>query len=269
LRKAATAAANIAFSQLPNHLEPDMSVLRKSLAAEFIGTFLLIFMGAGAATALGANHDPAVPFAHGFAILVAVAAFGDISGGHINPAVSVGLATAGEFPVERLIPYIIAQLAGAIAAGYSLLLIFGGPVADLGATLVNTQRIDYAGAFAIEGLGTFSLVSTVLHTAVRNNARWLAPLAIGMTVTMCILSFGVLTGGSVIPARTIGPAVATGIYSGLPVYLAAQIVGAGCAGVLYRWFRAAPERTPEAIVPPNRSPADIRPRSLPSSTSTH
>ncbi len=233
-----------------------MSALRKALAAEFIGTFLLIFMGAGAATALGANHDPAVAFAHGLAILVAVAAFGDISGGHINPAVSVGLATAGEFPVERLAPYIIAQLAGAIAAGYSLLLLFGGPVANLGATLVNTQRIDYLGAFAFEALGTFFLVSTVLHTAVRGNARWLAPLAIGMTVTMCILAFGVLTGGSVNPARSIGPAVATGIYVGLPVYLAAQIVGAACAGMLYRWFRAVPGRASEAMVLPNRSPAE-------------
>ena len=78
-----------------------MTALPKPLVAEFIGTFFLIFMGAGAATALGANHDPAVAFAHGFAILVAVAAFGDISGGHINPAVTIGLTAAGEFPLGR------------------------------------------------------------------------------------------------------------------------------------------------------------------------
>jgi glycerol uptake facilitator-like aquaporin len=71
---------------------------------------------------------------------------------------------------------------------------------------------------------------------VRRNASRLAPVAIGMTVTICILGFGVLTGGSVNPARTIGPAVATGIYDGILVYLAAQLVGAVCAGVLYRWF---------------------------------
>ncbi len=167
-----------------------MSALRKSLAAEFIGTPLLISIGAGAATALGATHDPAVALAHGLAIMVAVAAFGDISGGHINPAVSLGLAAAGEFPVGRLAPYIIAQLLGAIAAGLSLLLLFGGPVANLGATLVNTQRIDYGGAFTFEALGTFFLVNTVLHTALRGSARWLAPFAIGMTVTMCIRCAG-------------------------------------------------------------------------------
>ncbi|MFL5267917.1 MAG: MIP/aquaporin family protein [Stellaceae bacterium] len=211
-----------------------MTALPKSLAAEFIGTFLLIFMGAGAATALGANHDPAVAYAHGLAIMVAVAAFGDISGGHINPAVTLGLATAGEFPVGRVAAYLLAQLAGAIAAGYLLLRLFGGPVANLGATLVNTQRISYAGAFAFEALGTFFLVNTILHAAVRGSARWIAPLAIGMTVTMCILAFGVLTGGSVNPARTIGPAVAAGLYGEIPLYVAAQLVGAIGAGALYR-----------------------------------
>jgi MIP family channel proteins len=208
----------------------------RALTAEFIGTFSLIFIGAGAATALGANHDPAVALAHGFTIMVFVAAFGDISGCHINPAVTVGLAAAGEFPARRIVPYVLVQLAGAIAAGYCLLYVFGGPVSNLGATLIDTHRITYTGAFAFEALGTFFLVNTVLHTAVRRNASRLGPVAIGMSVTICILGFGVLTGGSVNPARTIGPAVATGIYDGIFVYLAAQLVGAICAGVLYRWF---------------------------------
>ncbi len=208
----------------------------RALTAEFIGTFSLIFIGAGAATALGANHDPAVAFAHGLTIMVFIAAFGDISGCHINPAVTIGLAAGGEFPARRVVPYILAQLAGAIAAGYSLFYVFGGPVSNLGATLIDTSRITFAGAFAFEALGTFLLVNTVLHTAVRRNASRLAPVAIGMTVTICILGFGVLTGGSVNPARTIGPAVATSIYDGILVYLAAQLVGAICAGMLYRSF---------------------------------
>jgi aquaporin Z len=218
----------------------------RALTAEFIGTFSLIFIGAGAATALGANHDPAVAFAHGLTIMVFVAAFGDISGCHINPAVTIGLAAAGEFPARRVVPYILVQLAGAIAAGYCLLYAFGGPVSNLGATLINTSRITYTGAFAFEALGTFFLVNTVLHTAVRRNASRLAPVAIGMTVTICILGFGVLTGGSVNPARTIGPAVATGIYDGIVVYLAAQLVGAACAGMLYRWFWISSASTSEA-----------------------
>jgi glycerol uptake facilitator-like aquaporin len=95
---------------------------------------------------------------------------------------------------------------------------------------------------------------------VQRSASRLAPVAIGMTVTICILGFGVLTGGSVNPARTIGPAVAAGIYDGIAVCLVAQLVGAICAGVLYRWFwitQTEPHR--EAVGGPelsNRAPAE-------------
>lgn len=212
------------------------ATLSQALTAEFIGTFSLIFIGAGAATALGGNHDPAVAFAHGLTIMVFASAFGDISGCHINPAVSIGLATAGEFPLRRLTPYLLAQFAGAIVAAYALRIVFGGPVNHLGATLVDTHRITYGGAFLLEGIGTFFLVNTVLHTAVRGSAGRLAPFAIGMTVTICILGFGVLTGGSVNPARTLGPDIAAGIYTGMPIYLLAQVTGSLGAGLLYRWF---------------------------------
>ena len=93
---------------MPNALTP-------KLVAEFIGAFALIFIGAGAAIALGVNHDPPVAFAHGLTILVFAAAVGDISGGHFNPAVTIGLATAGVLPSRRVTPYIVAQLAGGVA----------------------------------------------------------------------------------------------------------------------------------------------------------
>jgi aquaporin Z len=220
-----------------------MNGLTKSLAAEFIGTFALIFLGAGAATALGGGQLPAIAITHGLTIMVFASAFGDISGCHINPAVTVGLAAAGEFPRRRIAPYIVAQLAGAVSAGYCLLLVFGGPVNHLGATLVDTQRITYDAAFVLEAIGTFFLVNTVLHAAVRGAAGRLAAFAIGMTVTVCILMFGVLTGGSVNPARTIGPAVATGLYDGVATYLVAQFVGGTLAGLLYRLFWAAHTET--------------------------
>jgi MIP family channel proteins len=213
-----------------------MNELTKPLAAEFIGTFALIFIGAGAGTVLGAGGLTGIAFAHGLTIMVFAFAFGDISGCHINPAVTVGLAAAGEFPTRRVAPYVVAQLAGAIAAGYCLLWVFGGPVNHLGATLVDTQRITYLAAFVLEAIGTFFLINTVLHTAVRGAAGPLAPFAIGMTVTVCILMFGALTGGSVNPARTIGPAVATGVYNGIAVYLVAQLLGGALAGLLYRVF---------------------------------
>jgi MIP family channel proteins len=214
--------------------------LGRALVAEFIGTFALIFIGAGAAIALGVNHDPPVAFAHGLTILVFVAAFGDISGGHFNPAVTTGLAVAGVFPSRRVVPYLIAQLAGAIVAAWLLLLAFGGPVNNLGATLVDTQRITYAGAFMFEAVGTCFLSSVVLHTAVRNPSG-LAPAAIGMTITLCILGFGIVTGGSVNPARTIGPAVAAGLYREVPLYVAAHLIGAIFAGGMYRWFWKQPD----------------------------
>src|ERR1700757_2932803 len=94
----------------------------RALTAEAIASFALIFIGAGAAIALGVNHDTPVVFAHGLTLLVIVAVLGDISGGHFNPAVTVGLAT----------PHILAQLAGDIVAAWVLLLTYGGPVNSLG-----------------------------------------------------------------------------------------------------------------------------------------
>ncbi len=216
-----------------------MTRLERPLVAEFVGTFALIFVGAGAATALGGAHVPAIAFAHGFTIMVFAIAFGDISGCHINPAVTIGLATAGAFPSQRVIPYIAAQLLGAVAAGYCLLAVFGGPVNELGATVIDTHRITSDGAFVLEAIGTFFLVTVVLLAAVRKNGSGLlAPLAIGMTVTMCIMFFGDLTGGSVNPARTLGPDIASGTYDGIGIYLAAQIIGGVGAGLLYRLFWA-------------------------------
>ncbi len=90
-----------------------------------------------------------------------------------------------------------------------------------------------------EAVGTCFLVSTVLHTAVRSPSR-LAPVAIGLTITACILGFGIVTGGAVNPARTIGPSLAAGLYNEIPLYVAAQLVGAIAAGALYRWLCVPP-----------------------------
>jgi MIP family channel proteins len=231
----------VAVHAIAAHLQErtEMNELARPLAAEFIGTFGLIFIGAGAVTVLGGGDVSGIAFAHGLTIMIFAYAFGDISGSHINPAVTIGLATAGAFPARRVGPYVAAQLAGAITAAYCLLGVFGGPVNHLGATLIDTQRITYGGALVLEGIGTFFLVNTVLHAAVRGAAGRVAPVAIGMTVTVCILMFGELTGGSVNPARTIGPALASGSYNGIAVYLVAQVFGAALAGLLYRVFWAA------------------------------
>lgn len=137
-----------------------------------------------------------------------------------------------------LIPYIAVQIAGAVVAAYALLWAFGGPVNSLGATLVDARRITFGGAFMFEAVGTGFLVNTVLHTAVRSPSG-LAPVAIGLTITLCILGFGVMTGSAVNPARTIGPAVATGLYGEVPLYVAAQLAGGLIAGAVPRVLGAA------------------------------
>ena len=136
-------------------------------------------------------------------------------------------------------PYVVAQLAGGIVAAWVLLLAYGGPVNNLGATLIDTQRIIHGGAFMFEAVGTWFLITTVLQPAVRSPSS-LAPVAIGMTITLCILGFGVVTGAAISPARTIGPAVAAGLYGEVPLYVAAQLVGAIFAGAMYRWFWLQP-----------------------------
>jgi len=233
-----------------------MNGLSKALAAEFIGTFALVFLGAGAATALGGGQLPAIAFAFGLTTMVFASAFGDISGSHINPAVTIGLATADEFPRRHVASYIAAQVAGAVTAGYCLLAVFGGPVNHLGATLVATQRVTYSSAFVLEAIGTFFLVNTVLHASVRGAAGRLAPFAIGMIVTVCILMFGELTGGSINPARTIGPAVATGTFDGIEIYLAAQLMGSMIAGILYRVFWAAQAQSVFEPIETNQVPGE-------------
>lgn len=160
---------------------------------------------------------------------------------------TLGLTAAGKFPRAHVVPYIAAQLLGGIAAAFLLRAIFGGPVNHLGATLIDTHRIMVLGGFAFEAVGTFFLVNTVLNTTTRGSAA-LAPFAIGMTVTICILAFGDVTGGSVNPARTLGPAIAAGQYQYILVYFAAQIVGCLAAGGLYRLFWGARSSVQEPAI---------------------
>jgi aquaporin Z len=235
------------------------SKLVKELVAEFIGTFALILLGAGAGivAGLGIGNLTTVALAHGLTIMVFAYAHGHISGTHINPAVTLGLFAAGKFPAAKIVPYIIAQLLGAIVAGYVLLATFGDPAthSNLGATLINTELgITVGITFLLELIGTFFLVNTVLHTAVGARAGLLAPIAIGMTVAACITFFGPLTGASLNPARTIGPAVPANAYADIWVYLVATSLGGILAGAFYRYFMEEPAAA-AAVTDPAAAPA--------------
>lgn len=223
-----------------------MQEMSKSLAAEFIGTFALILLGAGAGTLVGAGIGGSlitVALAHGLTIMIFAYAFGDVSGSLINPAVTVGLWVGGALEGRRVLPYILVQIAGGVLAGFVLSWVFGVQGGNLGATVVNYEAgATVPTAFLLEAIGTFFLVNTIMNTAVAGKAGNLAPLAIGMTVAACIMMFGPLTGASLNPARTLGPAVAAGVYTDIWLFLVATILGAALAGAFNRYFmNAGPE----------------------------
>lgn len=216
-----------------------MKGMGRALTAEFIGTFALIFMGAGAGTiaALGIGNLMTVAFAHGLTIMLMAYAYGHISGVHINPAVTIGAWAAGKFEAAKIPAYIVAQLLGAIVAAFALrFTIVGGVDAGLGATVINYSQTTLIGAFFLEMIGAFFLVNSILNAGISGKAGNLAPLGIGLTVGVSIMFFGPLTGASLNPARTLGPAIAAGIFNDIWLYFVATILGGVLAGILYRYY---------------------------------
>jgi MIP family channel proteins len=215
------------------------------LMAEFVGTFAFVFIGAGTAAVIGDGVGlpgiAAVALAHGLAIMAFAFVYGPVSGGHMNPAVTVGVLTAGAIkPIEAL-GYIGSQLVGGIAGALLLRTLFGGIATGLGTpTLAHnlaiggvSLTITPVAGFIIEAVLGFFLVTVVLGTAVAGRAGNLAPLAIGMTLTFNILMGGALTGAAFNPARALGPMIVTGKFDDAWLYTAAPIVGAIIAALLH------------------------------------
>jgi MIP family channel proteins len=203
----------------------------RALVAEFIGTFALIFIGAGAG-AIGTGGLVGVAFAHGLVIMAFAYAYGHISGAHFNPSITIGFWVGKHIDTMAAIAYIIVQLLGAIVAGFALSFMLGGTSSGLGATTL-AANVSPAQGLVLEIIMTFFLANSIFNTAVSGKAGNAAPVAIGLTITFCILMGGPLTGASLNPARTIGPAVATGNFANLWVYLAGPIIGAILAALLY------------------------------------
>src|ERR1700738_3365349 len=217
------------------------------LLAEFIGTFALVFIGAGAAavvgTGAGLNGIAAIAFAHGFDLMALFFAFASatISGGHMNPAVTVGVLAAGAMRPGAAVGYIVSQLAGGIAGALLLRAVLGGAATGLGTPQLAhglvlgaaTVTITPAAGFVIEAVLAFFLVTAVLSTAVAGRAGNLAPFAIGMTLTLNIMMAGALTGAAFNPARALGPMVATGNFTDAWLYMIAPLVGAVIAALVH------------------------------------
>ena len=206
--------------------------------AEFIGTFALVFVGGAAIMIAKDQGSPAglvqIAFAHGLILAVMVSALMRISG-HFNPAVTIGFVVTRRIDVGMAGVYIIAQIIGAIAAAY--LLKFTFPVTLFEATRGGGQslaiQITGTQGFILEFIATFFLVLVVFGTAVDPKAPRIGGLAIGFTVAADILAIGPITGASMNPARSFGPAVASGVFEAQVIYWAAPIAGAIVAALLY------------------------------------
>ena len=217
--------------------------LSRALVAEAIGTFALVFIGAGAG-AIGAGGLVGVALAHGLTVLAFAYAYGHVSGTHINPAVTAGVWAAGLIDTGRAVSYMVFQLVGGVLAALALRVVLGGPESGLGATTLaagaqvgdTTVTITPLVGLLVEAVLTFFLVNTVLNSGAPGRATDLDGVAVGTMLVACILMGGPLTGASLNPARTLGPAIAADVYADLWVYFVGPPLGAVAAGLLWRYL---------------------------------
>jgi aquaporin Z len=225
--------------------------LSRKVAAEFIGTFWLVFGGCGSAVLAAAFPNVGIGFlgvalAFGLTVLTMAYAIGHISGCHLNPAVSVGLLTGGRFPSSELIPYVAAQVGGAIvASGVLYVIASGAPGFSLaGGFAANGYAAHSPGGYSLlaalvaEIVLTFMFLVIILGCTDKRAPAGFAPIAIGLGLTLIHLIGIPVTNLSVNPARSTGPALFVGGWALAQLWLfwVAPIAGAAAAGVFYRWL---------------------------------
>lgn len=233
-----------------------MAGLPAKLTGELIGTFALTFIGAGAivtTTYTGGNPGLiGIALAHGVVLAIAVSATMNVSGGHINPAVTLAMVATGRIRVGPALGYIIAQCAGATIAGFLLAYIFksiaAGPTSMAGAEAItksllgtpnfNTQLMSFGTAVLVEAALTFLLVFAIFGTAVDERAPQIGGWGIGLMVGVDILMGGPITGAAMNPARTLGTLIGggsatQGLWQQHPVYWIGPVLGAILAALAY------------------------------------
>jgi MIP family channel proteins len=216
------------------------SVSARRVAAEGIGTFFLVLIGPGAAMvdvwSGGSLGTTGIALAFAFVVIAMIYALGHLSGAHINPAVTLAFWSVRRFPAAEVVPYVAAQCGGAVAASLALRGALG-PVGHMGATLPG---ISIAAAFGVEWLLSFALMFVIMAVATDERvADGFAPLAVGLTVGFCALMGGPLTGASMNPARSFGPAVVGGLWRAHWLYWLAPVTAMIVAARAYDLLRTA------------------------------
>jgi MIP family channel proteins len=219
----------------------------RAAVAEFIGTFALIFFGAGTIIATGNGDLLAIALAYGLAIAIMVSLMAHISGGVFNPAIQAALWVTGKMPTRRSAVYIVAQLAGAVAAAALLKYFFPAPAFDSvnGGTPAVASGYAIGKAVLVEAVATFFLVWAVFGTAIDDRGAFAKTggFTIGLVITIDILAIGRLTGAAMNPARWFGPALVTGTWTNWWVWIVGPIAGGIIAGVGY-WYLYLQRREP-------------------------
>jgi len=212
-----------------------MEEMWKALLAEFLGTFTLVFIGAGAVAASAQSQNATIvsAFAFGLALVAIVYVFATWSGAHVNPAVSVGAAVAGKMSWVSMIGYIIAQILGGILAA-ALIVFFYGSSSGVGASVGSLTKTEPWKALLLEALLTFFLVFTVLAVTHNPVMALVAGLAIGVVLAADMFAGFGLTGASMNPARSIGPALFSNNAGTLWIYILGPLLGAVLAALAFR-----------------------------------
>ncbi|XP_058773418.1 nodulin-26-like [Vicia villosa] len=217
----------------------DYVPLLQKLVAEVVGTFFLIFVGCGSVV-VNLNNDnvvtlPGIAIVWGLAVVVLVYSLGHISGAHFNPAVTIAHASTKRFPLMQVPSYIIAQLIGSILASGALKIIFSDKENHFVGTLPAGSNLQ---AFVVEFIITFYLMFIISGVATDNRAIGeLAGLAVGSTIIICVLFAGPITGASMNPARSLGPAIVHHEYRGIWIYLVSPTLGALAGTHAYAFIR--------------------------------
>ncbi|XP_015875422.1 aquaporin NIP1-2-like [Ziziphus jujuba] len=211
----------------------------QKLIAEVVGTYFLIFAGC-ASVVVNLDMDkvvtlPGISIVWGLVVMVMVYSLGHISGAHFNPAVTIAFAITKRFPWKQVPPYVVCQVLGSTLASGTLRLIFNGKQNHFVGTLPSGTDLQ---AFVIEFIITFYLMFVVSGVATDNRAIGeLAGLAVGSTVLLNVIFAGPITGASMNPARSLGPALVHHQYKGLWIYIISPILGATCGALVYNTIR--------------------------------